>query len=152
MNAPKFRLSEENIRLTNYLDGLFHMASSCSTWIGPSYIETLCMDQADYATFFARHFNVPLSLLENIQSAESLKDALITLFGENEPKIIEGLIHWMQFELGQASGILRPMHSEKLTDALSQCSGGCGRFYFMEDIFFIAFPRKMVCLMMGNDE
>jgi hypothetical protein len=110
------------------------------------------MDQANYTTFFAQHFGVPMPLLENIQTSETLKDALVTLFGENEPKIIEGLIHWLQFDLGKATGILRPVHSEKLTDALSLCNDGQGRFYFMEDIFFIAFPRKMVCLMMGNDE
>ena len=152
MKKTKVTLSEENIRLTNYLDGLFHMASSCSTWIGPSYIETLCMDQENYAEFFTGHFHVPMELLENVLTNESLKDALTAWLGENEPRIIEGLIHWMQFDLGKATGIFRLTHCEKLVDALSQCNKGPGRFYFMEDILFIAFPKKMVCLMMGNDE
>ena len=152
MDKPRFKLSEENIRFTNYLDGLFHMASSCSTWIGPSYIETLCMDQADYAGFFTEHFHVPMELLENVLTNETLEEALTAWLGTNEPRIVEGLVHWMQFDLGKATGIFRLTHDKKLVDALSQCNGGLGRFYFMEDILFIAFPGKMVCLMMGNDE
>lgn len=152
MGKPGSKLSEENIRLTNYLDGLFHMASSCSTWIGPSYIETLCMDQENYARFFTEHFLVPMELLENVLTNETLKEALTAWLGANEPRIVEGLVHWMQFDLGKAAGIFRLTHSKKLVDALSQCNGGLGRFYFMEDILFIAFPGKMVCLMMGNDE
>lgn len=152
MKKPSIALSAENIRFTNYLDGLFHMASSCSTWIGPSYIETLCMDQKNYAEFFSGHFRVPMELLENVLTNESLKDALTAWLGENEPKIVDGLIHWMQSGLGKATGIFRLTHCEKLTAALSQYNQGRGRFYFMEDILFIAFPKKMVCLMMGNDE
>ena len=152
MNRPQFRLSEENIRITNYLDGLFHMASSCSTWIGPSYIETICLDQENYAKVFAGLYRVPVELLENTQTDESLEDALTEWLGKDQPKMMDGLLHWMQFDLGKATGIFRPKHREKLTDRLSGCNRGRGRFFFMEDLFFIAIPGKMVCLMMGNDE
>lgn len=83
-----------------------------------------------------------------------MKKPSIALSAENIrfTNYLDGLIHWMQFDLGKATGIFRLIHCEKLTGALSQYNQGHGRFYFMEDILFIAFPKKMVCLMMGNDE
>ena len=131
---------------SSYVSGLVNMASSCSKQIGLSYVDADCFELKDYKKEFSKIYEINENelILEDLNL--SFGEFLTNLFGENKD-LIEGLIHWINFNIGKPNKLLT-LKDNNILDKLSKDSP----FYFLEDIFFIECEKIVICLLIGNDE
>ena len=131
---------------SSYVSGLVNMASSCSKQIGLSYVDADCFELKDYKKEFSKIYEINENelILEDLNL--SFGEFLTNLFGENKD-LIEGLIHWINFNIGKPNKLLT-LKDNNILDKLSKDSP----FYFIEDIFFIECEKIVICLLIGNDE
>ena len=131
---------------SSYVSGLVNMASSCSKQIGLSYVDADCFELKDYKKEFSKIYKINENelILEDLNL--SFGEFLTNLFGENKD-LIEGLIHWINFNIGKPNKLLT-LKDNNILDKLSKNSP----FYFLEDVFFIECEKIVICLLIGNDE
>jgi len=134
-----------------YLEGLVNMASSCSKRIGLSYMDAMCFPKNNYISSFSKYYDVPLEEVSFHQSNISFKKKLISILGDDK-KLIDGLIFWIEKEAGECKHIYELDDNSKLRILLSRSDGGCGAFYFLEDVFMVEFDKMIIYFMYGNDE
>ena len=70
------------IPATSYVDGLVNMASSCSKYMGPSYMHAICFNKKDYINDFKDFYHIKKEKVELIETNMSLKDFIQTFFGD----------------------------------------------------------------------
>ena len=131
---------------SSYVSGLVNMASSCSKQIGLYYVDADCFELKDYKKEFSKIYKINENelILEDLNL--SFGEFLTNLFGENKD-LIEGLIHWINFNIGKPNKLLT-LKDNNILDKLSKNSP----FYFLEDVFFIECEKIVICLLIGNDE
>ena len=131
---------------SSYVSGLVNMASSCSKQIGLSYVDADCFELKDYKKEFSRIYEINEKELILEETNQSFIEFLINIFGSNKD-LIEGLIHWINFNIGKPNKLLT-LKDNNILDKLSKNSP----FYFLEDVFFIECEKIVICLLIGNDE
>lgn len=134
-----------------YISGLVNMASSCSTKIGPSYLQADCFEKKNYQKKFLTMYEIPEDIFHLVEYNKSLEKLLIDILG-NRKEMIDGLLHWIIREAGEVKMIYTVPDDSKVMQFIGAETGGYGPFYFCEDIYFIECDRFVICLMMGNDE
>ena len=135
-----------------YINGLTNMASSCTKQMGPSYMKAVCFDKKNYIESFKDYYNIPNEKVSLTETAMTLKDFLECFFGKNK-EIIEGLMHWIHINAGDAKKVLTIEDENRdLIETLSGSDGGISGFYILEDIYFIEFDKMVICFTIGNDE
>lgn len=126
-----------------YISGLVNMASFN---MGPSYVDSACMDLDDYVASFSNEYNINSKLIEleevNITLDKLIKDIMFL-----DRKAVDTLVHWLSMLCGKCTKIYTANNSE-LFDKLSKN----GPFFFLEDLYFIEFEKMAVCFLIGNDE
>ena len=140
-----------NVDYSNYFSGLFNMASSCSDYIGPSYVDCDCLDSNNFKAGFAEIYEIPEKELELEKMDSTYEELLKTIFGDNK-KIIEGISHWSKIKLGEVQEIYTINELSKIDKYISASEGGLGPFYTLDDIYFIVFKKEVLVLLIGNDE
>ncbi|MBQ7541838.1 MAG: hypothetical protein IJT44_06055 [Clostridia bacterium] len=135
-----------------YLTGLLHMASSCSEWVGRSYIEADCFAPGDFPQAFARQYALDEAQVRTAPTDKTLRQALVQWLGGRQPELTDSLLYYIRRELGEATAILELPQDSKLPDKLSWSDGGKSPFYTVEDLFFAQVPQATVCFMLGNNE
>ncbi len=146
-------IKKEHIRYaSNYISGLTHMASSCSKYLGPSYVDANCFSKKDFKEEFAKFYNVNINEIKLVEINKSFREVLTGIFGEDVQRLIDGLEHWIHMEAGDPVKLYHIDDESNLAEQLSGCNRGRGAFYFMEDIFFFEFEKMVICFMIGNDE
>ena len=138
--------------LSNYVAGLVNMASSCSKTMGPSYVDADCFSRENFEDEFANLYNVNKDEIKLTEINKSFRDVLSDLFGTDTYGLIDGLEHWIHMKAGDSIKLYRISEDCRLSELLSGDNGGCGAFFFMEDIFFFEFEKMVICFMIGNDE
>lgn len=133
-------------RESSYVSGLVNMASSCSKQIGLSYVDADCFELKDYKKEFSKIYEINENelILEDLN--QTFEEFLTNLFGSNKD-LIDGLIHWINFNIGKPNKVLT-LKDNNILNKLSKNSP----FFFLEDIFFIECEKIVICLLIGNDE
>ena len=139
------------INLINYISGLTNMASSCSKKIGPSYVEAECYNLTDEKKYFAQHHEIKVKDMTKTELNITLKELLINIFGNDIPKLIEGLLHWINIEAGPCLKI-ETIENMKLIDSLGLSEKGTTPFYILDEIYIIKCKKMVIYLLIGNDE
>ena len=130
-----------------YVSGLTKMASSCSSWIGLSYMDAVCFEKKTFKEDFCSLYGVSNFELE--ASSLTLSQLFTSVFGDNS-KLVEGLCHWLKLEAG---GFITVYNcDDKLCSLLSDSKAGRTLFYMVEDVCFVEFEKMMICFIIGNDE
>ncbi|MEE3342723.1 MAG: hypothetical protein VZS44_01375 [Bacilli bacterium] len=137
--------------ISSYLTGLTNLASSISSYIGPSFIEVDCMYKKDYKKSFANKYKIKEELIELEETNKTLEQILASWLGTDEKKLLESLLYWINLEIGNPIKVYT-IKNNKLLDSLGRCDGGISMFYLMDDMFFVEFKKYMVCFTMGNNE
>ena len=130
--------------MNDYLTGLFHLASSLSTNMGPSYINVDIFKKRIFEKEFKKHYKVIIKD-ELVEDNINLKDLLNYLF--NDDKIEDSLLYWIYLYLDKEKKIYTLKENSKVLDNIKN-SG----FYTTEDVYFIEFNDNIVCLLLGNNE
>lgn len=131
---------------SSYISGLTNMASSCSTMIGPSYVEASCFGLKKYKHEFLQIYEIDEKDLLLKELNVSFNDFLTNIFGDDK-KLIDGLMHWIRFVAGETNKIFT---IDEHCDVLNKISNV--PFYFLEDLFFIECEKMVICFLIGNDE
>ena len=135
-----------------YLNGLLHLASSCSEWVGRSEISAECFTLPDAGKKFAEVFGFSPETIELLAEPLSLQQALAQWIGEKDEKLNGSLCWLIRHKLGKEEQILRLRDEDALIPKLGWGEDGAGPYYFMEDLFFARFEKALVCFYMGNNE
>ncbi len=138
-------------KISCYLTGLAHMASSLSKSIGPSFFEIDCYHLKDFPNQFLSFYNISDLSLELETTSYSFSDVCQFVLGD-EKELLDSFQYWIHNELGDAEVVYQAKNHTILKDRLSRGSGGCSSFYFVEDVFFIKYKKYMLCLLVGNNE
>ncbi len=138
---------KEELTISAYLTGLCHMASSLSTWMGPSYLEVDCFKKENWQQDFTKHYNLKQKDLKLTKTTKNLKEMLHEFFIEKD--ILDSLEYWITTELEEPINIYE---SPEIIDDLSFSAGANSTFYIVEDIYFVEFKDIIACFIMGNNE
>ena len=133
---------------TLFISGLIQMASSCSRIMGCSYATGLCFRRKNYLKGFQDFYEIKEEI--KLKKLNISLEKLITRIFDKNKRMITGLAHWIHYSCGDTLNIYRI--NDEVTDLLSGYNKGHGPFFFCEDIYFIECEKKVVCLMIGNDE
>ncbi len=133
-----------------YVSGLVKMASTGSKNLGLSYVDAYCFDKKDYLKEFSLFFEI--DKIEVEKSTMSDKELFNNLFGDN--KKTDSLIHWLNILDGnyESIKIIKEKYFSKVTELLSNYSGGLTLFYTVEDVYFLEYKTLTIILIVGNDE
>ncbi len=134
-----------------YVSGLVNMASSVSKTISKSYLQADCFEKKNYQSAFTNMYEVPEDIFHLEKYNKSLEKLLKELLGDDK-KLIEGLMHWIHMEAGDAGDIYTIPYTSKVLELLGAETGGYGPFYMVENVYFIECDRLVICLLLGNDE
>ena len=137
-------------RLSNYLSGIMNLASSLSTWIGPSYIEVECYQKEQALSNLIKEYHLPKEEYEMIEVNIAFKELLKELLGDEE-RLLESINYWISFYMGESIKIRRPKN-RKLIDRLGRSEGGNSPFYIVDDVYEIEFQEYMAFFIIGNNE
>lgn len=138
------------IGLSNYLSGIMNLASSLSTWIGPSYIEVECYKKENAQSNLIKEHNLPKEEYEFIELETSFEDLLKEILGE-DIKLIESINYWIAFHIGFPIKISTPK-DRKIIHQLGRSEGEDSPFYIVDDLYWIEFKDYMVLFIIGNNE
>ncbi len=97
-----------------YINGLLHMASSCSGWIGRSEITAVCYSASAFQAEFAAEYDLSPEALALIKEPISFRQELARWIGGQEAKITEGLYWLFLHRLGDPLQVLRLEKEESL--------------------------------------
>ena len=139
-----------NKELSSYISGLMNMASSLSTYIGPSWIDASCFEKKNSFEEFKKYYKLDIDISIN-KTNRDFDIALKAWLGEDK-KLIESLEYWINLELGEVVEIYEVTNYKEVCSMLSWSEGGVSPFYFVEDLYFIEFRDYMICFIMGNNE
>ena len=128
-----------------FLRGVTEMASSASTYIGPSYVVTECYEKDGYEEEFKYVHGLKTNLKLELVN-ETFKEVLASLFGEDK-KIIDGLLYLFS----RYSDNFNKIYTINDKTVLEKIEKKV-MFYFLEDIYFIEGDNIVFCLIMGNNE
>ena len=128
-----------------FLRGVTEMASSVSTYIGPSYVVTECYEKDDYEEEFKYVHGLKTNLKLELVN-ETFKEVLASLFGEDK-KIIDGLLYLFSRYSDNFNKIYT-INDKTILEKIEKKV----MFYFLEDIYFIEGDNIVFCLIMGNNE
>ncbi len=137
-------------RLSNYLSGIMNLASSLSTWIGPSYIEVECYQKEDALSTLLKDYHVPKEEYEWEEVKISFMDLLQEILGKDQ-KLLESIHYWINFHIGEPIKITTPKDN-KLLYKMSGSEGGNSPFYIVDNLYWIEFKDYMVFFIIGNNE
>ena len=134
-----------------YLNGLLHMASACSDWIGCSQVTAfLCGD--DPAAALAADCGAKAEQLRLIPAGETAKQTFARWFGGKNAALVNDLLWLITSALGEAAQVYRLEDEETRIGRFGWGEGGNGPYYFSEDVCVIAFRQATVCFYLGNNE
>lgn len=136
--------------ISSYLSGVMNLASSMSTWIGPSYIEVECYEKENALSNLVKDYHLPKEEYKMEEINENLKDLLKDLLGDN-PKLLESVYYWITLHIGEAVKIKTPKE-RKIIDKLGNSEGGNSPFYIVDDLYLIEFQEYVVFFIIGNNE
>lgn len=136
---------------SNYISGLFNMASSVSKTIGASYIQADCFEKKNYKSSFLTMYEIPEDIFHLEEYNNDLEHLLKDLLGNNKD-LIEGLLHWLHMEIGDVKKIFTLPEDTKVLEFIGAETGGYGPFFFCDDLYFVETDRMVVCILIGNDE
>lgn len=132
---------------SSYVSGLVRMASSCSDWIGVSYMDAMCFDVNNFKESFCSFYKVKEIKYE--ESTLSLKELFINIFGDNK-SLIEGLCHWLRLEAGECKKVYTMPND--FCEFLDSKRNDRFPFFMLENMFVAEFEKMMICFVIGNDE
>ncbi len=132
-----------------YVEGLFHMASSLSKNIGPSYIRATVYNKEDFVGEFSKNYKINKKYLNILPTKKTLEDILHEWL--DDKKIEERLLYWLNLKIGKENKVLSS-DDARIIDVLSGSEKGLSGFYTLEDIYFIEYEEFYFILMMGNNE
>ena len=129
-----------------YVAGLTKMASSCSDWIGLSYMTAVCFDTKDFNKAFCSFYDMDKISYE--ESSLSLEELFTDIFGNNK-SLVEGLCHWLRLEAGAFEKVYTVSD-----DSFESFASKNTRypFYMLDDFYIVEFKKMMICFIIGNDE
>ena len=130
---------------TLYLSGLIRMASHN---LGHSYMDAWCFEKEEYVNGFRSYFK-----LKNEVMLEEISQDIHSFFKEVlflDDQEVKNLVYWISRSLGEHERIMTVSDS-KTIDNLSGTKG-LAPFFFVEEVYFIEYSDKVLCLMTGNDE
>lgn len=130
---------------TLYLSGLIRMASHN---LGHSYMDAWCFEKEEYLKEFRSYFK-----LKNSVMFEEISQDIHAFFKEAlyiDDQEVRNLVYWISRSLGEYERILTVTDTETI-DNLSG-TRGLAPFFFVEEVYFIEYGDKVLCLMTGNDE
>ncbi len=136
--------------LSYYLSGMMNLASSLSTWIGPSYIEVECYEKEQALSNLIKDYHLPKEEYKMEEVKESFKDLLKELLGDDK-KLIESIDYWINFNIGEPIKIKTPTNRQ-IIDKLGRSEGGNSPFYIVDNLYWIEFQEYILFFIIGNNE
>ena len=143
---------DELIAVEAYLNGLTHLASACSSWIGCSEISAICAPPDGIAEELAQTFQLSPEETALTPVPQSLSQLFAMWLGGKEEKLREDLLWLIEGQVGSPVQVLRLQKEEELRGRLGWGEGGGGRYYFLDDLIVVRFAECAVCFYMGNNE
>ena len=126
-----------------YLNGIFDMVSHN---MSVSYTDILCLSKDNFLNTFLDLYKIKDKKIELVEENNNLKELLTSLF-EIKDKELNRILYLLEKECGKYNKTYS-FKENKIYDYLSRKT----MFYFLEDIYFIEFDKKVICLMIGNNE
>lgn len=136
---------------SSYITGLMNLASSVSSWMGPSFCDAYCYDPEDFEEEFAEDIGLKREDIRLQEWDGSEKDILRELFGSEEEKMIASLQYWISMKIGREVQTCLLENENELTDKLDGNRNNT-RFFFLERIFIIRHEKAILVLISGNNE
>ncbi len=133
----------EEIYLSGYLEGLLNMASSLSSYIGPSYIKVDCYNKKSFKEDFCKNYEI--KDFKMISTEEKLDSPLLNWL--NNKKIVDDILYWFGIHIQGDKKVYYPEKS--LINILDDKQKD---FYTLEDIFFIETTKYVFVFLLGNNE
>ena len=122
-----------------YLNGIFDMVSHN---MSVSYTDVLCFTKDNFLNTFLNIYKVKDKKLELVEEKNNLNNFLSSIFGIKD-KELDKILYLLEKECGKYNKIYT-FKDKKIYDYLDR--------NFLEDIYFIEFDKKVICLMIGNNE
>ena len=119
-----------NEYIEGYLNGLMHISSSISNYIGPSYIEVYCYEKEE----LLKKYNIS-------PTDELLENKLNGWLGDK--KLIESLLYYI-------NNILK--ETTKVYEVNNEIDIDYTPFTFIEDAFVLETKEYMILFVLGNNE
>ncbi len=126
-----------------YLNGIFDMVSHN---MSVSYTDVLCFTKDNFLNTFLDLYKIKDKKIELVEENNNLKELLTSLF-EIKDKELNRILYLLEKECGKYNKTYS-FKDKKIYDYLDRKT----MFYFLEDIYFIEFDKKVICLMIGNNE
>lgn len=135
-----------------YLNGLLHMASCCSDWIGRSEITAECFSVDSFYSDFSSEYGINKDELNLIKEPITFRQELARWIGGKASELNDSVYWLFHHKLGDAFQVYRLKDEDDLISGFGWGEGGKGPYYFVEDLFFVQFKDVFVCLFLGNNE
>ena len=139
------------IEESEYISGLVNMASSISTWMGPSFMDAICFKKETYLEDFSNFHKIKIEEIKIHEINISLEEFIKNNFG-NDKKLIEGLSYWIPRQAGEFIKIYEQDENSRLNELLEKSKYGKTPFFFIEDVVFIEFEDMTIAFITGNNE
>lgn len=136
---------------TEYISGLVNMASSMSSWMGPSFMDAICFNKDDYLEKFSSFHKIKKEDIKLHELNISLEEFIKNNFGEDK-KLIEGLSYWIKRKAGDFKKIYVQDDNSKLNELLEKSQYKKTPFFFIENVVFIEFENMVIAFITGNNE
>ena len=131
---------------TQYVSGLIRMASYN---LGPSYMDTVCMDVDNYINEFAKDYEISSEKIQLEEMNTTLEELFSSVLNIDE-KAVKNLVYWITKKCGSCKKIYTS-ENEELFNSLDG-EKGLSPFFFLEEIYFAEFEDTVICFMIGNNE
>ncbi len=135
-----------------FLNGLFALASSTSTYIGRDDVTVYLFPKEDTIEEFRIAFKLRVNV-EKEPIAGDLKSVLGEWYGTEgaDRTITEKLVETIEYCYGMPEAIYSVKNYEKVTDRL-EGRKGYAPYFFVSDFFFADFEKFTAFFIMGNNE
>lgn len=135
-----------------FLNGLFALASSASTYIGRDDVTVYLFPKEDTVEEFRTAFKLRVTV-EKEPVAGDLKSVLGEWYGTegNDRRITQKLVETIEYCYGTPEAIYSVKNYEKVTDRL-EGRKGYAPYFFVSDFFFADFKQFAAFFIMGNNE
>lgn len=133
-----------------YLSGVMNMASSCSSWIGCSYVEVAVFKKSNYREHFCELYDMKMEELKLKKINKTMKEVFIDIFGKDE-RLLAGLDYLVNRKISSLNDIYS-IEDMALLEELSDKDVGIAPFYIIDGIYFIEGEKEVLCLVIGNNE
>ena len=137
-------------KLNCYLSGIFDMASSASSWMGPSYAVVYLFENGDFETELKKRCRLSADMF--CYSGLSFSEHIYILFGREtgaDKKVSDGLIYLTQKTLGEPKQV--DLISDEFMSVMEKRSSPFP-FTCAEEASVVRFEKYTVLIAAGNNE